>query len=1103
LCDAVGEFSPAGLIMVQIMSLDELEHDNPRKSTSCSFECLKDLLSYYGRKAPDRCALIAPGRLPLTYGALWTQTTDVVRVLRSIGVGRTNRVAVALPDGPEAALAMIAVAAGAVCAPLNPDLTEDEYQRYFAELRPAALLTRAELRSASRCVAERLSIPVLDISTRSFRTAGAFIIVGQQPPPRASEGEFASSADDAFMLLTSGSTSRPKTVPLTHLSVCLSARNVCTALKLRSRDRLLSVLPLFHGHGLISGLLAALTVGSSVVCTSGFDVTAFFACLTEFRPTWYTAVPAIHRALLLAAGPHKQAARRSSLRLVRSASSTLPHDVLRGLEALFGVPVIDTYGMTEAATQIAANPLQRRKLGSVGRPAGPEIAILDTRGRRLQPGHRGEIALRGPTITRGYDNDAAATASAFRNGWFRTGDLGYVDGDGYLFIIGRIKEIIHKGGQKVAPAEIEQALLSHPDVIDAAAFPVPHRRLVEDVAAAVVLRQNANVSERSLRDFTRERLAAFKVPGHIQIVSGIPKTAGGKLNRGELSIAFSKTQSTAARLDSKTIASRSELERELAGMWADLLDVDEVGMDQDVFALGVDSLAATEMILRVEERFGLKLSFEDIFDAPTVAAFAFRLKSSKKRSNNLLQSSSNQPLLTASVEGEGLRPVSIVQERMLRIERKLPGLPQFNLPFAYRLQGPLNIPALERSLAGIMRRHALLRTVFTWRDDEPRALVMPDFEVKPVLVVKDVSARARPRNIRMKELLLLKAKLQAERESLIPIDVNHAPLFRAYLFRLDVNDHVLLLVVHDVIIDGWSMIIFMEELSEIYSASIIGRKPRLPEPQFEFFDFARWQRRWSTTAAADRQFAYWRRRLDGVSPLFTAPKSNVGGELSSRVVQQQFEVPNDLVAQLRALSHSQGVTPFMSLLAAFKTLLLLHSGRTDICVATLIANRAQMGRQRVIGPFANTALIRTQIDPDLTFSETLKRVRKAVLEAYACQELPFDIVATRIAQEAGLSPAALVRVYFVLQIAFRGLCDLQDVTITPFDYQEARTVMPIDRAWLSMALNETSFGIRGICGHKTDLFEPNTPQQWIADYTGILAKAVANPNKELGRLVGR
>ncbi|WP_456731760.1 AMP-binding protein [Bradyrhizobium sp. USDA 3364] len=398
----------------------ELRKCSTRKSAGRRpFPCVRDLLADHAETAPERHAILAPARRPMTYGALWTQANEVVFGLRDVGVRRTDRVAVVLSDGPEAAVAAITVAAGAVCVPLNPGFTCDEYQRYFAELQLAALLTHADLNSASRLAAQIQGMPVIDVSMRPNEGAGAFSVTGRAPQLLADD-EFASGADDAFILMTSGSTSRPKTVPLTHASVCLSADNVGAALELEARDRLLSVLPLFHGHGLISGLLAALAAGSSAVCPPGFDAAAFFGWLTEFRPTWYTAVPAIHRALLAAADPYRQAARRSSLRLVRSASTSLSSEVLDGLEALFGVPVIDTYGMTEAATQIAANPLQRRKRGSVGRPAGPEIAILDRGGRRLPSGKRGEIALRGPTITRGYDNDAAATASAFQDGWFRT-----------------------------------------------------------------------------------------------------------------------------------------------------------------------------------------------------------------------------------------------------------------------------------------------------------------------------------------------------------------------------------------------------------------------------------------------------------------------------------------------------------------------------------------------------------------------------------------------------------------------------------------------------------------------------------------------------------
>jgi acyl-CoA synthetase (AMP-forming)/AMP-acid ligase II/acyl carrier protein len=1057
-----------------------------------AFSCLGDLLAWHGRNAPDRNAILAPGRPPMTYGALWAWANDAADRLRSIGVSQSDRVGVVLPDGPEAAVAVIGIAAGAVCVPLNPGFTADEWQRYFSELRIAALLTRPDMDSASRGVAHTLGIPVIDLSTRPSEGPGAFDIVGPATP-RIVDGEFASSADDAFILLTSGSTSRPKMVPLTHASVCLSAYNVGVALALGPGDRLLSVLPLFHGHGLISGVLAALAAGSSVVCTPGFDPEAFFGWLTAFRPTWYTAVPPIHQAVLAAADGHKHSAQRSSLRLIRSASSSLPPKVLCGLEALFGVPVIDTYGMTEAATQIAANPLDRRKLGSVGKSAGAEIAILDGEGRRLAFGERGEIALRGPTITRGYDNDAAATESAFRDGWFRTGDLGYLDAEGYLFIVGRIKDVINRGGQKVAPAEVEETLLSHPDVVEAAVFSAPHSRLGVDVAAVVVLRPDAQVSAQKLRDFARERLASFKVPGLIRIVQEIPKGAGGKIKRSELAAAPTVRMERGGRM----APPRSELERQVVRIWADLLDVKRIGVDQDVFALGADSIAVTQVISRLRERFGVDFSFKDIVHAPTVAALSARLESSRKRPTSL--SLREPPADIARLGGDSPQPVSIVQERMMRIEREVPGLPQFNLPFAYRLQGPLNVTALKRSIAEVTRRHELLRTGFAWLDGRPVARLSAAADIKSSLTVKDLAVRA-PATSRAKALMLRRAELEVEQESLKPIDMSHPPLFRARLFRLGADDHVLLLLVHDIIVDGWSMGVFMKEVSELYVAFAAGRQAQLPEPALQFSDFARWQRRWSTGHAATQQLVYWKRRLRKAAPVFATTNSDVGEELVARMGQERFHISNDLVTRLSALSHSRGTTLFMTLLAGFKTLL-LRSGRNDICVATMMANRSQLRTERVIGPFANTTLIRTRLDTDLTFQEALNRVRDAVLEAHARQELPFDIIAARLAEEEGLDPASLVQVYFVLQVAIRRSIKLPDMAVRPFGHREGQSVaMPIDRTWLSMTLKEIPSGIAGACRYKNDLFAPNTVKHWIADYKAILANAAANSRTSLGRL---
>ena len=1062
---------------------------------SHAFSCLGELLAWHARTAPDGNAILGSGRPPITYGALWAAANDTLHRLRSVGVGRSDRVAVVLPDGPESAVAVIAVASGAVCVPLNPGFTADECQRYFGELRVAALITRPDTDSASLRVAHTLGIPVIDLWAGSNGPAGAFSVPDLETP-RIVASEFASGADDAFILLTSGSTSRPKMVPLTHASVCLSAYNVGAALALGPGDRLLSVLPLFHGHGLISGVLGALAAASSVVCTPGFNPEAFFDWLAEFRPTWYTAVPTIHQALLSVADRYKQIAQGSSLRLIRSASSTLSPNVLSGLETLFGVPVLDTYGMTEAATQIAANRLDRRKLGSVGQSAGVDIAILDGEGRRLPSGERGEIALRGPTITRGYDNDAAATAAAFRDGWFRTGDLGYVDAEGYLFVVGRIKDVINRGGQKVAPAEVEEALLNHPDVVEAAVFSVPHSRLGSDVAAAVVLRPHAKVSAQKLRDFTRERLASFKVPGLIRIVREIPKGAGGKIKRGELAAALTARVKRGGRM----AAPGSELQAQLAKIWAELLDLKQIGVDQDVFALGADSIAVMQMISRLRECFDVHFLFKDIVHAPTVTALAACLESSKKSSTS---PSLGDPLPNiARREGDYPQPVSIVQERILRIELKVPGLPQFNLPFAYRLRGPLNVLALERSLSEVARRHPSLRTGFSLLSGQVVARVSAAVDIKSPLIVDDLAAHAPVGNSRAKELLLRKVELEVEREALKPFDVSQVPLFRARLFRLGTDDHVLLLVVHDIAIDGWSMAVFMEEVSELYVAFAAGRQPQLPAPALQFSDYASWQRGWSTSPAASRQFVYWKRCLRKASPVFATTKSDVGGELAARITQRSLHIPNDLVARLSGLSHSRGATLFMTLLAGFKTLLLLRSGHNDICVATMMANRSHPGTERVIGPFANTTLIRTRIDADLTFHEALNRVRDAVVEAHARQELPFDIIASRLAKEDGVDPASLIQVYFVLQVASRRPIKLPDVAVQPFGYRQGQAFIPIDRTWLAMTLAETPSGITGACRYKKDLFEPNSPN-WIADYKTILAKAAAKPKELLGRLADR
>jgi oxalate---CoA ligase len=480
-----------------------------------------------------RPALGAPERSPLSHADLCAEVDVAIAALNALGVGRGDRVAIVLPNGPEMAAAFIAVASGATAAPLNPAYRSDEFEFYLTDLRAKALIVERGSGSPALTVAEKLGLLVLDL-VPGAAGAGSFELAARGTAGRSpsANGGPAASDDIALILHTSGTTSRPKIVPLSQRNVCASAENVRDTLELRPDDVGLNIMPLFHIHGLIAGLLAPLSAGGSVFCTPGFNALKFFAWMREARPTWYTAVPTMHQAIVARAAGNRPIIEANPLRFVRSSSSSLPPQVIRELEAVFGAPVIEAYGMTEAAHQMTSNPLHGKRIpGSVGVAAGPKVAIMDAAGALLPPGSTGEIVILGVNVTSGYENNPSANRDAFTNGWFRTGDQGVMDTDGYVTITGRLKEIINRGGEKISPREVDEVLLDHPAVAQVVTFAIPHDKLGEDVAAAVVLREGQSVDSKQLQKFVATRLADFKVPRKILLLDEIPKGPTGKLQR--------------------------------------------------------------------------------------------------------------------------------------------------------------------------------------------------------------------------------------------------------------------------------------------------------------------------------------------------------------------------------------------------------------------------------------------------------------------------------------------------------------------------------------------------------------------------------------------
>ena len=479
----------------------------------------------------DDVAISAPARPGLRYRELRAQIAIIGRQLRAAGINADDRVAVVLDNGPALASAFVCLAPWCATAPLNPAYKADEFDFYLADLDAKALLVERDSTSPAIEVAKARGIPVLRLA--ELDAAGAFRLhdVGE----RAVSARPANAV--ALLLHTSGTTSRPKLVPLRQANLGAAAKSIAATLRLDANDRCLNIMPLFHIHGLMAPVLASLTAGAEVVCTPGFDALRFFAWLDETKPTWYSAVPTMHQAILARAQRNRDVVQANRLRFIRSASAALPPAVMAELEQRFDAPVIEAYAMTEAAHQMCSNPLppDTRKSGTVGPAAGPEAAIMDAAGEMLPAGDEGEIVIRGASVMDGYLNNPQANASAFHVGrhgkWFRTGDQGTMDADGYVRVTGRLKEIINRGGEKIAPLEVDAVLLEHAAVRQACTFAMPHAKLGEDVAAAIVRADGSEISERQLRDFVMRRLADFKVPRRIVFVDEIPKGATGKLQR--------------------------------------------------------------------------------------------------------------------------------------------------------------------------------------------------------------------------------------------------------------------------------------------------------------------------------------------------------------------------------------------------------------------------------------------------------------------------------------------------------------------------------------------------------------------------------------------
>jgi len=1047
-----------------------------------------DILKTNASKTPDNPVIQAPGISPITNKHLLTHVNTTVETLKTIGIKKNYAIAVVLPDGPEMATVFLSIASCATCVPLNPSYKTKEFEYYFSHLSIQVLIVQAGASFQARDAAVKLDIPIIDLVQEADSETSVFTL-HKNKPVNMFKSELSGLDDVALMLLTSGTTSRPKIVPHTHESLCISAVNVQKHLNLTHQDTCLNVMPMFHISGLLGSLLSSLYAGSSIICTPGFSSNDFFQWINTLKPTWYSAVPAMHRTILHRAQDHKTIPNTRTLRFIRSVADHIPADLIHDLESLFNIPVITTYGMTEAY-QVTSNPLppDLRKRGSAGVASGPEIEIRDETGLKLATGNIGEITVKGPNVIRGYAGHKAPDKESFANGWFRTGDQGYIDSDGYLFISGRLKEIINRAGEKIQPLEIDRLLQTHPAVKEAVTFGVPHEQLGEEIAAAVVLKKNKTITEKQLQEFTAAELADFKIPRQIIFLENFPMGATRKKQRMNLAHQLGFITETSASDDHVILDTQpiTPTEKHLVTLWKRILNVPIIKRHDNFLDLGGDSLLAVKLLVQIKKEFGMDLPSYVFFKALTLKQTALEIDSLIRQPGKFGETNPDLNLHALNRSDrkseDGKIPLSFAQQRLWFLNQLEPGSTFYNIPALFRLSGSLNIKALEKSLNHIIERHEILRTCFP----ETAGIVTQVVKQKGFVKLKIVDLGQQPAEIQKKSIRNL-----IHKDAVKPFELDKGPLFRCSLIQVNPSRHILILNMHHIISDGWSMGLLFKELTLCYNAYLKDDQPQLPVLPIQYRDFSIWQRKCFLGNVLDHQLSYWKKKLTGSPPVLELPTDYARPNLQTYNGESvSFQLSKELSHGLKKLSRDQGVTLFMTLMAAFKTLLHRYTGETDLLIGTPIAGRRWEEIEGLMGFFVNTLVMRTDFSGNPDFLELLRLVKETSLEAFAHQDIPFEKLVEELHPERSLSYSPLIQVMFTFQNVPQNELNLNHLKSEPIPLVQSTAKFD-----LSLTFTAKDNRLYGELNYNTDLFHGNTIQKMAVYFITLIEGILAKPDK--------
>ena len=1043
-------------------------------------KCIHQLFEEQCLRTPDAVAVVFENQ-QLTYHELNCRANQLAHYLQSLGVGADVLVGLCVERSLEMIVGILGILkAGGAYVPLDPEYPQNRIQFMLKDSGTSVLLTQSFLLDQLPIAEQQNPCQVICLDQESFSSE-----LTDNPSPQSTSNNL------AYVIYTSGSTGRPKGVMIEHQALVNLSLAWCKTFQVQSQSRLLQ-------FGSFSFDLSAAEIATTFV--SG-------ACL--YLPNIETLLPS--QVLVDFLADHKI----SHSFLSPSALSVLPQATLPDLQYLSvggeassaelverwgtGRRFFNAYGPTEstvAATIAICQP--NGKKPPIGRPiANAQIYILDKYLQPLPIGVPGELHIGGAGLARGYLNRPELTQEKFipnpfdnskfkipygnakgrqNSKLYKTGDLARYLPDGNIEYLGRIDNQVKIRGFRIELGEIEAVLSQHGDV--QASCVIVREDITGDkrLVGYIVPQKEVKPTVSELRQFLKAKLPEYMVPNAFVILDSLPLTPNGKIDHRAL-----PTPDLHRELKHKYVAPRTPVEEMLAQIWAQVLKVEQVGIEDNFFTFGGHSLLATQLVSHIRNIFQVELPLRELFAAPTIAELMPLIQHLQQQDLEL----TSPPILPRAENAELL--LSFAQNRLWFLDQFEPNSALYNIPIALRLVGTLNQAALEQSLQEIIHRHEALRTNLITVDGQPRQIIQTATNwTLAVVDLKHLSTTAQE----------IAAQQLVQQQALQPFDLEKQALVRATLVVLSVTEHLFLVCMHHIVSDGWSMGVFVQELATLYNAYSIGQPANLAPLPIQYADFALWQRQWLAGDVLQNQLTYWQQQLKDAPTLLSLPTDRPRPAVQTTAgAYHEFALSVELSQKLTKLSQEQGVTLFMMLLAAFDTLLYRYTEQSDILVGTPIANRNRSEIEGLIGFFVNTLVLRTDLSGNPSFAELLTRVRLMAMDAYAHQDLPFEMLVEVLQPERDLSHAPLFQVDFLLQNDPLATVELTGLTVSPLPIETVTAKFD-----LTLGMQNTGNGLVGVWEYNTDLFDHSTIARMAGHFVTILAAIVANPSERIDQL---